>query len=67
MALLPAQGGDLGLNDQRLAGIGDAMQRHQYKLNCVRPSITKMHLALCVAAFEGALIVRVALMRTTTA
>lgn len=30
LALLPAQGGDLGLNDQKLAGIGDAMQRQQY-------------------------------------
>jgi hypothetical protein len=30
LTLLPAQGGDLGLNDQKLAGIGDAMQRQQY-------------------------------------
>ena len=30
LTLLPAQSGDLGLNDQKLAGIGDAMQRQQY-------------------------------------
>jgi len=30
LTLMPAQGGDLGLNDQKLAGIGDAMQRQQY-------------------------------------
>lgn len=30
LTLLPAQGGDLGLNDQKLAGIGNAMQRQQY-------------------------------------
>jgi hypothetical protein len=30
IAWLPVHAGDLGLNDQKLAGIGDAMQRQQY-------------------------------------
>ncbi len=30
IAWLPVHAGDLGLNDQKLAGIGDSMQRQQY-------------------------------------